>query len=660
MRKSRRLNTGQIVLAALLSVAAIIIPGRVVCQSAGHQARQESLQEISPMEINRTRSTVLNLMNVKRYSDAIVLLEPVCEKYPERHDLTELLATCYLRAGRAGEARLLLDERIARVPERPGFIRILAAAYLDAGMREKALSLWESLLGENDINASNHILVSRMQWEAGMFGLAIETLERGTRFSEYFEPCGREKLRLERLLGRNGAAFMTGLRLARKLENPMKASNSILFSTFREAGMPDSLLSVVDSLSVENSVNWRFFRLTGVLLRVERGEFERAIDYISGGGGIDLRPDELYYFASVILRRKAAKEAEDYRRIYEVMLSTFMEKFGRSPVVPQMLLAAASFNLESGDLAEKPEKGREHYRQALAFADSVLRHPAGRSYRERATIIKAQVLVDRLYRPTEALESLKGIAPRGKQERARVDELMMKAWLASGRFDEADSWFDGLLSSPDSARVAMASFGQAMTFLYRQEWEKAAGAFSALAEKYVWSTWANDALEQAVTIKKSIISGTGPLAALVKAKRMKAEGKLEEAAVLAESVFESHPDSPAAPEAVWTGTDCLLLLGKTGEALDLLADAVSRAPLSGSAPRALEKTGSILEPSDPAAAASVYRRLIEDYPRYPFIARVRSSYLELAGENDGPAPEDDTDSGSLDRQDDDSQPEEME
>lgn len=660
MSKSRRLTAGHIVLAVLVPVAAMIYPGRLLCQVPRQRTSQETLPESSPREINRVRSAAMNLMNVKRYSDAIGLLEPICEKYPDRHDLTELLANSYMRAGRVEEARLFLDERLLLVPGRPGFIRILAAAYLDAGMREDALSLYESLLGESDRYAPNFILVSRMQWEVGMFDLAIETLERGARFSGYFEPCGREKLRLERLLGRNGAAFMTGLSLARELENPMKASNSILFDTFREAGMPDSMLGVVDSLSVEGSVNWRFFRLAAVLLRVERGEFERAIDYISGGAGIDLRPDELYYFASVVMRMKAGRDTEDYRRVYAAMLSTFMEKFGRSPVVPQMLLAAAVFNLESGDLAGKTGGGTEYYEQALAFADSVLRHPAGGSYRERAAVVKARILVDRLYRPEEALESLKGIAPRGERERARVDELMMKAWLASGRYDEADRWFDGLLSSPDSVRVALASFGQAMTSLYRQEWENAAGSFSELAEKFVWSPWANDALEHAVTIKKSMMSGTGPLTALVKARKLKARGRLEEAAALAVGVFESFPDSPAAPEAAWTGAECLLLLGRQEEALDLLASVISKAPLSGSAPRALEKTGSILEPGDPAGAASAYRRLIEDYPGYPFIARVRSRYLVLAGKDVGDMSEDGIDRRRVDSQDNGGQPEEIE
>jgi tetratricopeptide (TPR) repeat protein len=633
MDKSRRLTAGHILIAILLPVATMIFPDNVLCQGTRHMTRQESLPEFSPQEINRARATAMNLMNVKRYSDAIDQLEPVCGIYPERHDLTELLATCYMRAGRVEDARSLLEERLPMTPDRPGFIRILAASYLDAGMREEAISLWERLLGESESHAPNFIQVSRMQWEAGMFDLAIETLDRGGRFNKYFEACGREKLRLERLLGRDGAAFMTGLSLARKLDNPMKKSNSTIFDTFREAGMPDSLLSVVDLFSVDGSVNARFFRLTGVLLRMQRGEFERAIDYISGKGGIDLRADELYYFASIILRMKAGKETEDYNRIYEAMLSTFMDKFGRSPVVPQMLLAAASFNMESGDLAGKTGLGTERYERALAYADSALRHPAAGSYRERAAIIKSQILVDRLFRPQEALEALKGIAPRGDRDRTKVDELMMKAWLGSGRFDEADRWFDGLLSSPDSSRVVLASFGKAMTSFYRQEWENAAGSFSELAERYSWSPWANDALELAVTIKKSMMSDTGPLAELVRAGRLKAEGRLEEAAALARGVFERSPDAPAAPEAAWTGAECLLLLGKSDEALDLLAEVISNAPLSRSAPRALEKTGAILELGDPAGAALVYRRLIEDYPEYPFIARVRSKYLLLAGKN---------------------------
>ncbi|HSG27202.1 MAG TPA: tetratricopeptide repeat protein, partial [Candidatus Krumholzibacterium sp.] len=238
-----------------------------------------------PGKLDFNRAAVAKLMSQNRYSEAIGLLEPVCRENPDRHDLAELLARCYLRSGRPGEAASFLEERLALAPGRLAFVKELSSAYLDLGQKEKALDLWESLLGAEEEDAGRYGVVASMQWEAGMHDLSIETLRRGAAFPGFFESYMREIIRVQRVIGRHEEAFLTAVELFEGTEDRMNRQPGILLETWREAGGQPRLLARVDSLGSFDSTSGRFFRIMGAILRARAGDFEPASRLVAGSDG---------------------------------------------------------------------------------------------------------------------------------------------------------------------------------------------------------------------------------------------------------------------------------------------------------------------------------------------------------------------------------------
>ena len=71
------------------------------------------------------------------------------------------------------------------------------------------------------------------------------------------------------------------------------------------------------------------------------------------------------------------------------------------------------------------------------------------------------------------------------------------------------------------------------------------------------------------------------------------------------------------------------LAGRSDEARLDLEHLAERFPLSGLAPRALERLGLLLEKENPEESARRYEEIMERYPDDPFLERVRTRYIAI-------------------------------
>ncbi len=582
------------------------------------------IERVSP--VSHQRNKIARLMGEKRFGEAIVALESLCDSLPEHHDLAEMLSTCYLREGRSEEAAALLEDRIGKVPGRTGFVRNLGLAYLNLGRQDDALRAWRSLLG-GESKAENYGTVAEMEWGAGMYELAIGTLKDGARFERYFVPYTMEIIRLERLKGDSEAAFMEGLRIAEKEKNPYGGTTGFLHEIFMEAGERDGLLAKVDSLSFGAKANRMYFTLMSALLRARTGDFSLAADFICGERKLDLEPEEMYYFASVLLEMRDQRGAEGYADIFLKLIDAFIEKHGRSPMVPQMMLIAARYSCETGE--ERGPDGAADFEKALGLVDRILANRGAAAYREKASLLKSRILLEKLRDPEGALAALDAVAWTSPADRGEAEELRMRSLLAARRWDEAKKGSSSVKSPADSAVAALNGYGAAMAAFLSGDFAAAVDSLSTMAKRYPWSEWANDALETAVTAKLSLDEGGAGLGRYVDALNDVAQGRFTEALAAIDAVESEASGSALLTRAIYMKSEILLELGRTAGAKAGFETVAEKYPLDRFAPKALERLGMMAEAEDPAGASAFYGRIIDEHPGYLFMERVRTRYMEL-------------------------------
>jgi len=565
-------------------------------------------------------------MNEKRYGEAIAALEALCDSFPEAHDLAELLSTCYLREGRPEEAAALLEERIAAEPRWAGFARNLGLAYLNLGRREDALRAWRSLLAGEE-GEENFGAVADLQWNAGMYEEAVETLREGARLEEYFIPCTTELIRLQRLKGDAEAAFADALRLAEREKNPYGGRTRLLRDIFLEAEGKERMLVIVDSLSISAEGNRIFFSLTSALLRAGTGDFSPARELVSGARKPDLAPEEIYYFASAMLDMRDQRKAKGYEDLFLELIDLFMQKHSRSPMVPQMTLIAARYSHETG--AGAGPEGRAALEKAVELSDRILANRAWSAYAEKASLLKSRVLLENLRDPARALSALDEAVWNSPDGLREGEELRVQANLAAGRWDEAKRGGAAAESGGDSIIAAARTYGAAMATFLSGEYGAGVDSLSGMAKRYPWSKWANDALETAVTARLSLNDGGAGLETYVGAVNDAAAGRFDEALAAFDSLEDEAPGTAMAARAAYMRSGILLELGRAGEAAAVLETLAERYPLDRFAPRALDRLGTMAEAGDPQKASAYYAGVIEKYPDYIFMERVRSRYMSL-------------------------------
>jgi len=599
-------------------------PAAGEAQARAVAAGRSGAERVGPA--GRERNRIVRLMSDRRFGEAIAPLEALCDSFPEAHDLAELLSTCYLREGRPEEAAALLEERLAAEPRWTGFARNLGLAYLNLGRREDALRAWRLLLAGED-GAENYGAVADLQWNAGMYEEAVETLREGARLEKNFIPCTTELIRLQRLKGDAEAAFAGALRLAEREKNPYGGRTRLLRDIFLEADGREGLLAMVDSLSIGAEGNRAFFALTSALLRAGTGDFSPARELLAGERKPGLGPEEIYYFASALLEMRDQRKAEGYEDLFLELIDLFMEKYSRSPMVPQMTLVAARYSYETG--AGAGPEGRAALEKALELADRILANRAWSAYAEKASLLKSRVLLENLRDPGRALSALGDAALSSPDGLREGEELKVQANLAAGRWEEAKRGGAAAEAEGDSIIAAARSYGAAMATFLSGEFGAGVDSLSGMAKRYPWSKWANDALETAVTARLSLNDGGAGLDVYVGAINDAAAGRFDAALAALHSLEDEAPGTALAARAAYMRSGILLELGRAGEAAAALEALAERYPIDRFAPRALERLGTMAEEGDPQKASGHYASIIEKYPDYIFMERVRSRYMSL-------------------------------
>jgi tetratricopeptide (TPR) repeat protein len=576
-----------------------------------------------------------------RCEDAIPVLERMRAQYPQVAAANEMLAGCYLKTGRSQDAAALLERCLERDPANVSYLRDLGTAYVDLGRKEKAVDVWRRLLKDDERYASTYGFVAKLEQGAGLYDEAIETLREGTRFKVSADFYYREIIRLERLIGREADAFRDALQLLGGRPGALDSELRGVAEIFKESKSQERLAAIVDSIAGAGSDEYGTYRLLATAILIEQGRYDDARRRFFETAAPPIREEELHSLIVFMEGMRDRREDPGFASLGADLMEQFLDRFGASIYAPGVAIMMASRRREAARNAQPPERERL-FEEALALADGMRRQRLGAPYLDSVRLFRAQVLFEDLHRGEDALRELAGILPPSGGRLADVEELRVRILLASGKWSEASTWLTRLAGGADTTLALLGSYGLGRLAFLTGRYEESMSILSDLAEKHPSSKWANDALELAMAIKGALGEGGGPLALYRGAVLARDRGAYPAAVDSLAALVERYPQSILAPQALFMKAGMEAASDEPGAGLAAARADFERLaegwPLHDLAPRALEEIAGLAASDNPGEAAERYRRLMERYPDYPFMERVRERYIALQASVGAEAP----------------------
>jgi tetratricopeptide (TPR) repeat protein len=623
-------------------------------------------------ELDGRLKLAYRLINDGNYEEAGLILENILSSFPGSIRAIMLLAECYVRSGEGEKAVGLLEKLHQKHPDEFDFIKSLGNAYMEIGDRGKAVETWGKLLTGDEDSADFYGVVAQLERDNGLYDEAIETLRRGQSFERHFAGYTREIVKLERILGRQRAAFRDALVLLSRGQTSNLEPARFVLDIFRDTGRSEELISVVDSVAAITEKHGDLFCLVKALLLVEAGFFDRAMEYVAGynfgerkikiiekerkskddevaGEMTYTSPSEetltcpapgeesFYSFVRVLNHLKPEDEKAFglfKRKVYRL----YLKMYPHSTPAPLVLLEFARH--QRGRAMGSIPPSREILMESIVLADSAFSHPGSAPFRDEILYFKASVLGDDLNMPEEALTVLEGVRGIRNKVSLKSKELLSRILIASGNWERSKKEFGEMAESGDSVVAALGEYQLGRLAFFRGEFDRAVEKLSDFARERTWNKWANDALDWAILLKRALKEdesggeneGEGKRSLELYRRAILALecGDVEVATSLLGKIVEKYPAASLAPVALFSMAEMKNSAGIIEEAASDFTRLSKDYPLHELAPRAMERAGMINESSEPAGAMRVYEEIMERYPDYPFMERVRIRYVSLS------------------------------
>ena len=471
-------------------------------------------------------------------------------------------------------------------------------------------------------SAKNFALVGRLMMEAGLYEEAVEVYRSGRMHEALYRPMTAEIIRLERLLGDPEAAFRETVRLIASGPALNVGDVKLLADIYAESGRDERLLAIADSAAAE-SESARFDIARAALL-LEAGRYGEAERYVEGRGALADR--EFYAFLRYLSVERRERGERGFLAFRRKVLEAFLDLYPESPVAPEVMISLAESLREEALLSDG---GVGPFERALETIALVKHHRLGGPFRERAAILEAEILLDDLHRPREALAAIEDAGVPLERSSTRAEEIRMAALVRAGAWEKVERRAALLEAGGDSAKAAVGLYGRGTASFYRGDYEEAVELLSSVAERCPWSPWANDALETALLVEEALRGGTEPLDRYRDAAALAARGDIAGAADSLEALIERFPSSPLRPRALFERAELDMRSGNGERAERGLETIAEIYPLSDLAPRALELLARRARGGNPRRAEELYETILERYPDDPFLERVRRDYISL-------------------------------
>ncbi|MFH1374269.1 MAG: tetratricopeptide repeat protein [bacterium] len=557
------------------------------------------------------------LIQARGFDAAAALLEEVYEQHPGSARVTNLLLTCYIHLGQLPRAEDLCHRMIDQDPLSCVHWLRLAEMLVKQARPDEAVAAYDSavaLIENND--RPRYQTALRSMITNGFEEKALDLIDTARiRMNEPF------LFALERgeILENRSDFQLAAMEFIACLQDSGRIANDAEKRLLALLSYPSASAEVEQSLlqRIGDRINPR---AAGILSAhyLKAGQYDRAFDFAiaqdsqENGRGVPI----LNY-----IRR--CHEQRLYRQVIR-MAEYILGSSQDLPLREQAYYMLGDALIQTG-----------HPDQAISIYDSLF--AGGLRPREKAEALYhiGAIYLNHLQDYQRALIFFDSIATHYPAGTGGLNALLAQpyCYLRQGLLNEARSRFTDLLKRqlPENSLEAV-EYNLALILFFQQQFDSSKTAMRKLMVEYPRGYYVNDALQILVLLQQSE-DAPGLLPMISKAILFQEMSRPDSSVAVLLAVAEDS-NRTLADVALFKLAGLSLDQSDSVAAIGFVDRLNDEFPLSYYLPYGLKIKADIFlnRPEDVPSARSIYRRLLQDFPDYPFISDVRKTMRRLEGD----------------------------
>ncbi|MEZ5360083.1 MAG: tetratricopeptide repeat protein [Candidatus Zixiibacteriota bacterium] len=554
-------------------------------------------------------SNVERLIAMKEYQRAIDLAEMYLAKEPGNAALKTLLAECYENTGQFDKLIAFLRERMASEP--PDFVlytqigrAFLRSNQLDSAMgyfyraaelapenerRLRVITDYLQITGNYDVSID---FIDSLRTLSGISDLLAERMGEALTARKDFGAAAIEYLNY---MDHDSASAVNGeLKLVSMMEYPESV---------------DTVMAVLSARMNARHDSRRLATTYGRLL-IEQGKFTEARRFYQEMDSLKQnRGSDILYFI---------RQCNDYKQFQETLAAGryMQQQYPDSPWLGTIQFAMADAYI-----------GLQQYDSALALYLEV-----SRSFSRPVQKSEVNLYIGKLYKeykkdPETAHRYFSDVIAHSPGTRTAVQAQfeLAEVYVFQNQLDSASALYELLLNRDFGDEYAeRISYILACIEIFQGKFEKADERFRQIITRYPRGLYVNDAIEYALIISESSSAARKQLDLFSAAEYYRYVGNVDSLEFYLKKIC--LVDIPVlAPLSYLRLAELSVNRADTAEALQSVDSLIEKYPESYFNPYGRKVKADILlgNTDRREEAIEIYRRLLEEYPKYPFAAEIR-------------------------------------
>jgi tetratricopeptide (TPR) repeat protein len=578
----------------------------------------ELIKDTPGSEIEQKVRIARKLIKKKDYEGASALLEMLYEQDRERQVVVNLLFICYNRLGYLLKAEALSRRLVERNPEsyinRLRLAEILAKqARLDEA--ETAYREAVSLISHDDVPRYRTILQSMIGHGFETMALTLIDTARARLVDPALFAIDRGEI-LERQNAYRQASeeFFTALE-----DTSGKTASNAEKKLLALLDYPESSAEVEKALMEQTNVkvNARAAKILSTFyLKEER--FDRAFDFAVMQDSLEGRKG-----SSLLNFMRSCRERKLYHQLAR-MAEHILSRYDNHPIIGETYFLYGNALVRLG-----------RFDDAIATYDTVF-----------ATFPRVQDKAEALYIIGDIHLNYLNDCPRAliffdsviNHYNAGLGYLNAKlavpyCFLRQGILDKAGSTFAELLTNRlDENNKEAVEYNLALILFFEKKFDSSMVAFRKLLVDYPRGFYVNDALQLLLLLEEA--KGAPKLLYDFSNALLFEQMRIPDSTATKLLLIVNNSSRALADVALYKLAELSLSRADSTAAIEFIEQLAEEFPESYYLPYGMKAEADIYlnRPDGVEQAKSIYRRLLEEYPNYPFISEVRKTMRQLEGE----------------------------
>lgn len=549
------------------------------------------------------------------FEQAIQILEQLYDESPQNISFYRKLKDAYESVKRYDDALRLVENRIDGSPT-PALLSDRARLLHLKGNRAAADSTWDRAIALAPKQTRTYRTVYQTLVNIRRFKKAIDVLHRGREALGRTDAFRTELARLYGLDGQHEEAMREYVAL---LENAPQRAPFVRnrLQTFVEQGEAiEASIRVLETAVQESPLN-RAYRELLAWLHMEVNDYAAAFDVYRAIDRLEQQQGRvLFNFGQQAVN---AREFDVATRAFSAILDEHPES-EVVPAVQRSLGDAYRKWAQANSDSTSTRRDSSRYRKAGEAYETFLRsYPTHDQYPN--VLHKLGTLQLDVYRNLErAEETLTQLVENHPKTEAAEEGQFHLARIALVRdsLDRARLLFSRIARGAQQSSLAdRAQYELALLHFYRGEFDGAVTRSQAISQNP-----GTDVANDAINLKVLIQENRGPdslnaaLQVFAEARLYKRQRKYQSALATLDTLLQRHPSHALVDNARFVKANVHLARRDTSAALDSFKSLADRHPQSPYADRSLYRLATLLESQgNDEAARETYNRLLTDYPK---------------------------------------------